>query len=153
MNNNVDYSVKYWIQKGAAAKKINLGIPVYGRSWVVTSSKLTPPAPAAGGGQAGPITGEAGYMGYAEICNFIKTNGWQMIKDKGNQIGPIAYNPANKNWIGYDDVAMAITKSKYALANGLGGTMIWDMSMDDFLNKCGGGANPMMTAISKTVNP
>ena len=152
-DNNVDNSVKYWIHKGAPAKKINLGIPVYGRSWVVTSTHLTPPVPAHGPGAKGPITAESGYMGYSEICNFIKHHGWQEVKDSTNHIGPIAYNPANKNWIGFDDIAMAIHKSQYALTNGLGGAMIWDMSMDDFKNKCGDGANPIMTAIHKTLNP
>jgi hypothetical protein len=29
--------------------------------------------------------------------------------------------------------------------------MVWDISTDDFRNKCGGGANPLMTTISDKV--
>ena len=153
VNNNIDYSVKYWISKGATPKKMNLGIPLYGRSWVVKSSQVTPPVPASGAGQMGPFTGEAGFLAYYEICNYVKNSGWQVTQDPLHQIGPIAFSSSNMNWVGYDDAAMAVIKSNYALNNGLGGAMVWDMSMDDFLNTCGAGANPVMTAISKTMNP
>ena len=29
--------------------------------------------------------------------------------------------------------------------------MVWDMSMDDFRDNCGDGANPLMTTISEKV--
>ena len=39
---------------------------------------------------------------------------------------------------------------EYALNKKLAGTMVWDLSMDDFRNTCGGGVNPIMSTI-KTV--
>jgi chitinase len=46
---------------------------------------------------------------------------------------------------------MAAVKTQYVLDEQLGGAMVWDISTDDFHNKCGDGANPLMTTISEKV--
>lgn len=147
-NNYIDYVVNYYITKGYPASKLNLGIPLYGRSWKLSSSTTTPLAPASGPGAAGPFTAEAGYLGYNEICNSVKTSGWQVFQDSTGASGPYAVSPtAPRTWVGYDDPAMAAKKARYAISKGLGGAMVWDVSTDDFLNVCGAGANPVMSAI------
>ena len=35
ITNNVDYIVKYWISKGLQPSQINMGIPLYGKSWTL----------------------------------------------------------------------------------------------------------------------
>uniref|UniRef100_A0A0P5AUM3 Brain chitinase and chia n=1 Tax=Daphnia magna TaxID=35525 RepID=A0A0P5AUM3_9CRUS len=152
-NFNSDFAVNYWITKGMPASKINMGIPVYGMSWKLSSTNIAPPAPASGGGAAGPYTGTPGFMAYYEICSAVRSNGWQVVQDPTQAIGPYAVSPTSpKMWVGYDDPAMAVIKSKYILSKGLGGGMVWDISMDDFQNTCLAGANPIMTAISNTLN-
>ena len=147
-NLNSDYSVNYWISKGLPASKINMGVPLYGQSWTLTSNTIVPPAHASGGAPAGPFTGEAGTLAYYEICNSVHTAGWQVVQDPTQAIGPYAVSPTSpKYWVGYDDPAMATTKSNYALSKGLGGIMVWDISMDDFHNSCAAGTNPVSTAI------
>lgn len=37
-NLNVDFTVKYWIQKGAHPRKLIMGIPSYGQSMTLTDS-------------------------------------------------------------------------------------------------------------------
>ena len=74
-----------------------------------------------------------------------------MVQDPLAKMGPYAFSKANLNWVGYDDPAFAVVKSKYVLSMGLGGAMVWDISTDDFGNLCGGGANPIIKAISQTV--
>ena len=59
-NLNSDYSVNYWISKGMPASKINMGVPLYGQSWALTSNTIVPPAHTSGDAPAGPFTGEAG---------------------------------------------------------------------------------------------
>lgn len=147
----VDLGINYWISKGMAPSKINMGIPTYGRSWKLASSAVTPLSPATGPGSQGPLTGDDGFLAYYEICAYLKSASWQQVSSPNNTMGPYAYNLATRNWVGYDDVAMATVKANYVLAKGLGGAMVWDMSMDDFRNSCGGGVNPLMTAISTAV--
>ena len=78
---DANYSVNLWINSGASAKKLVLGVPIYGRSFTLSSptSQREPPAPSSGGGTAGPITNEAGYLSYLEICTYI-SNGWTVVK-------------------------------------------------------------------------
>lgn len=122
------------------------------QSWTIKSATTAaPPATAKGAGLAGPYTAQAGILGYYEICLNVKNNGWFVVQDPSAKMGPYAYSKANLNWVGYDDPTFAIVKSKYVLSMGIGGAMVWDISTDDFGNSCGGGANPIMTAISQTI--
>lgn len=148
---NVEYHIKHYILKGYPASKINLGIPLYGKSWILSSFVSTPPAPASEGGPPGPFTKQKGLLSYYEICNSTKKNGWQVFQDHTGSTGPYAISPSNPTvWVSYDDPEMAVRKAEYVRSLGLGGVSLWDISMDDFRNICGGGPNPMMMAI-KTV--
>ena len=125
---NADTSVKTLIELGAPAEKLVLGIPTYGRSWTVSGTNMAPPVPAIGAGTQGPITGEAGNLGYQEICLNIKNSGWTLVEDEN---GPYAYS-GNGQWVGYDTIKSARSKAEYIKAQGLGGAMFWDLATDDF---------------------
>lgn len=151
-----DSLIKYWINRGFPANKINLGMSTLAYSWLLTSNITTPPAPANGPG----ITGESfangnypGVLAYGDVCKTI-TNGYQVFRDSKNYTGPYAVSPATsgqQSWIGYDDPAMAIVKSKYVIDNGLRGINLDELSLDDFNNTCGTGFHPITAAISKTL--
>lgn len=148
----VEEGVEYWIASGLSAAKINLGIPFYGRSWKLSTEITAPPAPASGAGAPGPFTSEEGYMGYFEICEAVQNDGWQVVEDPNQLNGPYALSPTNVvNWVGYDDVAMVTKKSDFVLSRGLGGAMVWEVSLDDYRGSCGAGNNPLLTAISRIV--
>ena len=148
----VDFAINSWIKKGISPDKIILGIPLYGKSWKLTSDKIAPPAPAAGAGEQGKFTKEAGFMAYYEICDAVHFAGWTEIQYPDRWLGPYAVSPNSpKTWVGYDDPAMAVVKSKYVLSKGLGGAFVWTIDYDDFGDICGGGVNPMLTAISQTL--
>jgi chitinase len=72
---NIDASVNYWLKNGAPKEKLVLGMPLYGRTFVMANSNDNKPGAASKGpGEAGPYTREAGVMGYNEvsfvtICN------------------------------------------------------------------------------------
>ena len=149
---NVDFTVNHLLTKGFPPSKINLGIPLYGQSWTLGESvEPEPVSLGAGPGPAGPWTSEPGTLGYYEICNSIRNEDWQAVEDPYQLNGPYAYSPSiPKVWVGYDDIKMTGIKSQYIIENKLGGAMVWDMSMDDFRDNCGDGANPLMTTISET---
>lgn len=65
---NVDAVVKNWIAKGAPAQSLVLGIPLYGRSYQLSSTSLTYlGAPTVGGGTPGKYTQESGSLSYLEV--------------------------------------------------------------------------------------
>ena len=149
---NVDFGIGYWASKGMSKSKMNMGIPFYGRSWILSTSAVSPLSPASGPGTQGSLTMESGFLAYYEVCSFLRSNGWTQKTDPNNLMGPYAYLLASKNWVGYDDVNMVVYKTNYALASGLGGVMVWDISMDDFQNTCAAGVNPLINAIYSTLN-
>ena len=150
--NRVTNSIDYYLSQGISALKINMGIPTYGHTWVLSSSNTGYNAPASGPGAAGYATGEEGVLTYYEICLAIQNNGWTKV-DATQDNGPYAYSAAaaGATWTGYDDVTSTLIKLDFIKAQGLGGAMVWDVSMDDFGNLCGEGYNPLMTTISKSL--
>ena len=154
--NNIDYIINnvYMQQLRIQGDKLNLGIPMYGKSWTLSSDDTEIGAPAWGeGGAPGPITQSPGTLAYSEICSYLFQNiGWTMVQGT-YEIGPYAFSGAavDKTWVGFDDVDTVIKKTNYAKSIGLGGVMVWDLSSDDFGDLCGGGKNPLGSAISRTI--
>ena len=48
--------------------------------------------------------------------------------------GPYAYS--GNQWVGYDSPQSLMAKMQYVIEEGLGGAMIWDLSLDDFKVSC-----------------
>ena len=139
---------------GASKEKLILGIPTYGRSFTLSSSATTPPnALFSGAGNAGPILNQGGFLGYQEICLYLKNDGWTeastipkiyifisiiffnvhfgwSLQVDDADIGPYAYK--NNQWVGYDTVNSAKKKADYIIEKDLGGAMFWETSTDDF---------------------
>lgn len=143
------FRVKHWLSLGAPKEKLIVGIPTYGRSWTLSSSSMAIGSPASGGATSGPITQTPGFLGYNEICQNVKNNGWTVYKDQSNNMGP--YAVLGNQWVGYDDPEMAAVKAKYIMDNDLGGAMFWDLSTDDFDNHCGDGKYPIISAVNRNM--
>ncbi|XP_048760347.1 chitotriosidase-1-like [Ostrea edulis] len=148
---NVEWALNYWLQKGAPAAKINLGMPLYGRSFTLAStsnSGLFAPDRGAGG-QAGPYTGEAGFIAYYEVCDMLKSGGvrhWITEME-------VPYVVRGDQWVGYDDEQSLRYKVDLAKSKGLGGIMVWALDLDDFTGSgCGKGKYPLLHAINDELN-
>ena len=142
--------MNHWLSLGAPKSKLVVGIPTYGRSWTLSSSASNGlGAQGFSGGQPGPYTGASGFLGYNEICLYIKNNGWSVVKDPTKKMGPYAIK--NNQWVGYDDPETAGIKAKYIMDNDLGGAMFWDLSTDDFDNNCGDGKYPIISTVNRVL--
>lgn len=139
----VDDGVNYWLEQGLPAEKLIFGVAAYGRIFTLASSDQTAilsPAketkPGSWAGSPGKYSGEAGFVNFYEICEFIQS-GWSVTVDKCGVMGPYAQNTLE--WVGYDDIDMIIRKTKYVMNKNLGGMMLWEIGSDDFNQICGMG--------------
>lgn len=140
------------MELGAPASKLVMGMPLYGQAFTLDkSSNNGLNAPAIQKGNQGEFTRQGGFLAYYEICDMIKNQGWNVIKDSENRMGPYAYK--DRQWVSYDDVAMIQYKSEYIRKMGLAGGMVWALDLDDFKNRCGQGHHPLMNTIKRVLGP
>lgn len=149
---NVNWSVNYWLQQGAPAEKIMLGVGSYGRSFTLDKASVNGiNSPASQKGQAGPYTREPGSLGYNEICEAFQRqpNSWTIVRDP-DYLAPYAYN--DRQWVGYDDMQSLALKAQFAKSMGLGGMMMWSIETDDFLGRCHNEKYPLLNTIKRVMN-
>ncbi|KAM3963585.1 chitinase-related protein 1 isoform 2-T3 [Aphomia sociella] len=154
---NANYTMHYWIQKGAPPSKLVMGMPLYGQTFTVGTQWDTPPQnlarknatglniPAVAGGDPGEYTQAKGFLSYYEICDRIRNSGWQLVKDPYQRMGPYAYK--GDQWVSFDDVDILKKKVNFIKSLNLAGGMVWALDLDDFRNRCGQGKHPLMNAI------
>ncbi|XP_053610202.1 mucin-2 isoform X2 [Plodia interpunctella] len=165
----IDYTIKYYLENGADAHKLVLGIPTYGRSYTLFNpDAFEIGAPADGPGEQGEATREKGYLAYYEICEYLKPKErkrsvaneeeeseedseeeeeeeeWTVMYPNPKAMGPVAYR--GNQWVGYDDIEIVKRKAEYVAENGLGGIMFWSIDNDDFRGTCHGKPYPLIEA-------
>ncbi|XP_004625516.2 chitotriosidase-1 isoform X1 [Octodon degus] len=143
---NVDAAVQLWLQKGAPASKLILGMPTYGRSFTLASSLDTRVgAPATGSGAPGPFTKEGGFLAYYEVCSW---KGQHRIEDQ-----KVPYAVQDNQWVGFDDVESFKAKVGYVKQKGLGGAMVWALDLDDFSGSfCSQGQYPLIQTLRRELS-
>uniref|UniRef100_A0A182PSY5 chitinase n=1 Tax=Anopheles epiroticus TaxID=199890 RepID=A0A182PSY5_9DIPT len=141
---NVEHSVNYWLNQGAPASKLVLGVPAYGRSFTLSNPAVNGlRAPSVGPGLPGPYVQQYGYMAYHEICgHFLAVSNWQRVWEA---VQRIPYGFLDRQWIGYDDRQSILEKCNFANSRQLGGMMMWAIDMDDFRGYCGTSYNLLKT--------
>lgn len=147
---NANFTINYWIEKGADPRKLVLGMPMYGQSFsLAEGNRNALNSPTYGGGEAGDATRARGFLSYYEICQNIKNKQWTVVRDPRGRIGPYAYK--RDQWVSFDDIGMIRHKSEYVKAMGLGGAMIWALDLDDFKNVCGCETYPLLKTINRAL--
>ncbi|KAF3823198.1 hypothetical protein GH733_010634 [Mirounga leonina] len=146
--NNADYAVSYMLRLGAPADKLVMGIPAFGRSFTLASSKTGVGAPISGPGLPGRFTKEEGILAYYEICDFLHFATVHRLT--GQQV---PYATKGNQWVGYDDKESVKTKVQYLKNKQLAGAMVWALDLDDFRGAfCSGAVRfPLTTAIKEAL--
>ncbi|XP_023290069.1 probable chitinase 10 [Orussus abietinus] len=145
---NANFSMRYWIEKGAPPETLVMGIPFYGQSFTLADGgSRNIKAPASGPGRAGRFTRAAGFLAFYEICENVKNEGWSVTKDPEKRVGPYAYK--GDQWVSYDDVTNVIEKANLIIDLNLGGGMVWALDLDDFKNLCQCGRYPLLRTLSE----
>ncbi|XP_069703579.1 probable chitinase 2 [Periplaneta americana] len=149
----VEYAIKYLLKLGAPARKLVMGLPMYGRTFLLENEEETTIMGARAGpkGFAGPYTKEKGFMGYNEICLNV-SSGWKTFWDEESMT---PYAVQGNKVITYDDDRSIAEKVRFAMKLDLAGAMVWSIDTDDFQGDCvgsdGGSNYPLMRTISKTI--
>ncbi|KAL8597655.1 hypothetical protein ACOMHN_031590 [Nucella lapillus] len=144
---NVDFAASYWVQKGAEAAKITVGMASYGRSFTLSSaSNYKVGDPASGSGQPGALTGTKGFLAYYEVCDMIKAGG--QVEEIPEQMVPFVHQ--GTQWVGYESPDSLRLKVRYVKKKEYGGAMVWTLALDDFTGShCGEGPFPLTRAINE----
>ena len=145
---NDEFAINYLIQLGAIPEKTNLGIPLYGRAFLLKNKDNNDmDAKARETSFSGPITREQGFLGYNEICKMLTSPGsqWSIVWEKCHQV-PYMFN--QDKWVGYDNERSIRLKADFAWEKRLGGVMVWSIETDDFKGFCGPHKFPLMRALN-----
>ncbi|KAK7329973.1 hypothetical protein VNO77_24156 [Canavalia gladiata] len=125
VNNSVsgDAGIRDWIQSGLSPKKLVLGLPLYGYTWLLINSNnngLFVPA------NGSAISGD-GSMGYNQIRTFISQNSAKTVY---NPTYVTDYCYSGTTWIGYDDTQSVTAKVTYIKQKTLLGYFFWQVASD-----------------------
>ncbi|KAI5633063.1 glycosyl hydrolases family 18 domain-containing protein [Phthorimaea operculella] len=149
---NANYTMHYWMQKGAPSSKLIMGIPLYGQAFTLENRVgsigefgMGLNLPAASGGEAGEYTRAKGFLAYYEICDRIRNQGWKVVRDSQQRMGPYAFK--DNQWVSFDDQEIIKKKVNFIKSLDLAGGMVWAMDLDDFRNRCGQGKHPLLNTI------
>ncbi|MFE2090147.1 glycoside hydrolase family 18 protein [Streptomyces sp. NPDC059460] len=122
---SVDQTVGDWIERGAPARKLVMGMPFYGQGWTgVTGGGDGLGQPAAA---PAPATWAAGYEDYKALKKLADSGTYKIHRDVRN--GHAWLFDGTTLWT-YDDPQVLRTKTSYIRSHGLGGAMFWSLDGD-----------------------
>lgn len=116
---NTDQAISYYIANGATASKINLGLPLYGRSFTNTDG------PGTNFTGVGSGSWENGVWDYKALPQAGAT-----VYYDNASVSAWSYDSSKRLMISYDTPDIIKTKGDYIVSKGLGGGMFWESSSD-----------------------
>jgi len=145
-------SVDYYLQQGVPREKLIVGLPFYGRTFIVDNNGLDGGRTIGVGAPAeksfqGPFTKEDGFMGWNEICRELHTSRGQWMVSYDSEAHALFMQNGNK-WVSFDGPDSMREKVQYISEKGLGGAMIWSIDTDDFKGLCSSVKNPLLRTIN-----
>jgi len=115
-------SVRLFLEAGVPAEKLVMGVPFYGRSWIMESSEKL--------GINMPVAGRARGGGYTYIRDsMVNQRGFVRYWDE-NAKAPFLFNSETNQLVVYDDEESVRLKCAYVIENNLAGMMFWQYASD-----------------------
>ena len=128
---NVSYTVDMYLKDGIDPAKLNLGAPLYGRTWAgvgPANNGLYQPSTGAGSG-----TWEKGVIDFFDLANKLKNQPdvYKLYWDEASQV-PYVYAPSIEGgWFSTFENKQSLGKKiDLILEKGLGGMMFWEADAD-----------------------
>jgi chitinase len=128
----LDYTVNGFLKVGVPARKLVLGIPLYGRGWTGVPNinhglyqTSTAPAPF----DPADYLQTPGVQTYLTLST-ATSNGYKSYFDR-KRIAVSLYNDATQTFWSYDDPKTVQLKTIYINGRGLGGAFVWAVKDDD----------------------
>jgi len=142
----VDAGVGNYLSNGVAPGKLGLGIPFYGYIWTGGNGVWQPRQswPAANP----PTVTDSAYS--VIMSDYCRSNSYRW--DTNAQAAYLSItnvNPTNSMFISYDDERAVQAKISYARNHGMGGVMIWELSLDYDSAQPAGRRNPLLQAVKQ----
>ena len=116
---NTEAAVRAYLVRGISPSKINLGLPLYGRSFEATT----------GLGQPYNGIGQGSIQSGVWLFKDLPRSGAQETYDDVAKAS-YSYDASTKELISYDTVSSAVQKAQYLMKKGLGGAVFWEASGD-----------------------
>jgi chitinase len=115
-------SVRIFLDAGVPAEKLVMGVPFYGRSWIMKSAENH--------GINRAVEGRARGGGYTYIKDsLVNQQGFTRYWDEKAQ-APYLFNSETRQLVTYDDEESVRLKCEYVLENQLAGMMFWQYASD-----------------------
>ena len=119
---SADKSVRLFLDAGVPAEKLVMGVPFYGRSWIMRSADKH--------GINMPVERGARGGGYTYIRDsLVNQNGFVRYWDEKAK-APYLFNSGTNQLVTYDDEESVKLKCEYVLENDLAGLMFWQYASD-----------------------
>jgi chitinase len=131
-NFNIDYTINAYLQAGVPARKLVLGIPLYGRGWTGVPSAhhgLYQTSTAAAPFEPADFLQTPGVETYLTLST-ATTSGYQRYFDR-RRLAVWLYNATTQTFWSYDDPTTVRLKTIYINRGGLGGAFVWAVKDDD----------------------
>jgi len=119
---NIIEAVDLHVNAGVPLRKINLGIPFYGRKWTGVKS-------ATNHGLFQDAESVGDIIFYRQIVPRLRDDAYQQRWDDAAQ-APYLWNPEQAIFISYENARSITNKVRYLKDRGLGGAMFWEYSDD-----------------------
>jgi len=139
---SVDKGINLFLQGGAPARKLMVGVPFYGRQYQLAGSNTSPGSSFIGGHQGSDASYTPAYNTY---CPKLSNVLWTKQRDQ-NAKAPYMFN--GNMWISYEDQGSISDKANLANKYNLGGVMIWALHQDDYDGICSSCKWPLLTALN-----
>ncbi|XP_014227356.1 probable chitinase 2 [Trichogramma pretiosum] len=134
----VNKTLNYLLETGVSPKKFVLGLPTYGRAYILADALRSQDEnpigkPALKSSWSGPYNSEEGFLGYNEVCKYLLAREWI---DKWDNLSSTPYAIQQHKVIVYDNERSVQLKVHLAMEKGLAGVMVWSIDTDDFRGDC-----------------